>query len=165
LMCELGFDGIEVSCGIGEDNFSMLRGDIPIEAILDEWDIYKRKNPLYRSLMRIFGRKIINPLPFVEAYNLESAKAIKRKVDIPVLLVGGLITPGMMEEIIDNGHADYISLSRALIADPTFPEKIRTGSREPSRCIHCNLCMGYLATRPLHCYHGKRIKKRTTTLQ
>ena len=110
--------------------------------------------------IKIFGRKIINPLPFVEAYNLESAKAIKSKVDIPVFLVGGLINLGTMEEIIENGDADFISLCRALIADSQFPEKIRNGSQEPSRCIHCNLCVGYLTKRPLHCYHGKRIKKK-----
>ena len=160
LMCEMGFDGIEVSCGIGEDNFSMLRGDFPFEAILEDWDIYKRKNPIFRSFMRLFRRKIINPEPFSEAYNLESAKTIKSKVDIPVFLVGGLINPGTMEEIIENGHADFISLCRALIADPQFPEKIRNGSQEPSRCIHCNLCVGYLTKRPLHCYHGKRINKK-----
>ena len=160
LMCEMGFDGIEVSCGIKEDNFSTLRGDVPVEAILDDWDIYKRKNPIYRSFMRHFGRRIVNPPPFSEAYNLESVKAIKANVDIPVFLVGGLINPRTMEEIIENGDADYISLSRALIADPDFPEKIRSGSREPSRCIHCNLCLGYLTKRSLHCYHGKRINKK-----
>ncbi len=158
MISDMGFDGIEVSCGISEDNFSMLRGDFPIEAILDDWDIYKKKNPIYRSFLRFFGRKIVNPLPFVEAYNLESAKAIKNKVDVPVFLVGGLIRPALMEKIIEQEQADYISLSRALIADPKFPEKIRKGSREPSRCLHCNLCVGYLVNRPLHCYHGKRIK-------
>jgi 2,4-dienoyl-CoA reductase-like NADH-dependent reductase (Old Yellow Enzyme family) len=160
VISETGFDGIEVSCGIEEDNFAMLRGDFPVEAFLDEWDVFKKKNPLFRSFMRLFGRKIINPEPFSEAYNLESAKTIKNKVDIPVFLVGGLTNPGSMEEIIERGDADFISLCRALIADPQFPEKIRNGSQEPSRCIHCNLCVGYLTRRPVHCYHGKMIKKR-----
>ncbi|MDD5093504.1 MAG: NADH:flavin oxidoreductase [Dehalococcoidia bacterium] len=160
MMGKMGFDGIEVSCGIDEDNFSTLRGDLPVEAMLDDWDIYRKKNPVYRTLMRLLGRKIVKPLPFVEAYNLESAKAIKGKVDIPVFLVGGLINPGTMEAVIEREDADYISLSRALIVDVGFPEKIRMGSREPSRCIHCNLCIGYVTKRPLRCYHGKRINKK-----
>jgi 2,4-dienoyl-CoA reductase-like NADH-dependent reductase (Old Yellow Enzyme family) len=124
--------------------------------------MYKKKNAIYRWVMRRFGRKIINPTPFSEAYNRESAKAIKREVAVPVFLIGGLTTPRTMEEIIENGNANYISLSRALIADPNFPEKIRNGSREPSRCIHCNLCIGYLTKRPLRCYHGTKIRREGT---
>lgn len=157
LMSEMGFDGIEVSCGIFEDNQSTIRGDLPVEAILDDWDIYKRKSLMYRAFMRHFGRRIVNPKPFSEAYNLEAARAIKKAVDVPVFLVGGMVNPATMERIIGDGDADYISLCRALVADPKFPEKIRDGSREHSRCIHCNLCMAYLTKRTLRCYHGKRI--------
>ena len=37
-----------------------------------------------------------------------------------------------MEKIVNSGDADYIYLSRAFIADPKFPEKIRQGSRKPA---------------------------------
>jgi len=157
MISEMGFDGIEVSCGIFEDNFSSVRGDAPLDTILDDWDIYRRKNPLYRFVMRRFGERIVKPLPFSEAYNLEAAKAIKCAVTIPVFLVGGMVVPATMEQIIERGDVDYISLSRALVADANFPNKIRNGSNEPSRCVHCNLCMGYLTKRPLRCYHGKRM--------
>ena len=160
LMAEMGFDGIEISCGIAEDNLTTSRGDLPVEAILDDWEMYRRRNPVYRAVMRRFGRRIVNPLPFSEAYNLEIARVVKRAVQVPVFLVGGMVNPVTMEKIVADGEADYISLSRALIADPGFPEKIRSGSRELSRCTHCNLCVGYLMTRPLRCYHGKRIPGR-----
>lgn len=155
----VGFDGAEVSCGVAEDNFSTLRGDAPVEAILDEWDIYKKKNPAFRLFMRHFGRRIINPDPFTEAYNRDAAKAVGRALKIPVFLVGGMVNPVTMENIIDAGDAAYISLARALVADPAFPGKIRDGSGAPSRCIHCNLCAIYMANRPLRCYYGKRIKE------
>ncbi|MDA8175049.1 MAG: NADH:flavin oxidoreductase [Nitrospiraceae bacterium] len=156
VIAAMGFDGIEVSCGIFEDNQSTIRGDLPVEAILDEWDMYKRKNPVYRTFMRYLGRKIVKPAPFSQAYNLETAMAIKKAVDIPVSVVGGMTDPSSMERIIAGRAADYISMSRALIADPEFPEKIRTGSKALSKCIHCNLCTAYLATKPLRCYRGKR---------
>ena len=159
MIAKMGFDGIEVSCGIAEDGNAMVRGDFPTEAFLDEWPMYKRKNTLYRFIMKRFGKKIIKPLPFAQAYNRESAKLFKRRVDVPVFVVGGMTEPLEMEEIIEKGEADYISLCRALIADPKFPLKIREGSREPSRCIHCNLCMAYLFTEPLRCYRAKRIRK------
>ncbi len=159
MMGEMGFDGIEVSCGIMEDKFSMLRGNVPIEAILDEWPMYKSKDPLFRFIMKKFGREIIKPPPMIQAYNRESARAIKGKVKVPVFLVGGITDPAGMEEIVETGDADYISLSRALIADPAFPEKIKSGSREPSRCIHCNLCGAYLISRSLKCYYGKMTRE------
>ena len=87
---------------------------------------------------------------------LESAKEIKRKVNIPVFLVGGMIDPDCMEAVIGEGDADYISLSRSLIIDPNFPKKIEDGSREPSKCIHCNLCITCVLTEPLRCHYGKR---------
>jgi 2,4-dienoyl-CoA reductase-like NADH-dependent reductase (Old Yellow Enzyme family) len=159
MMGEMGFDGIEVSCGIMEDGYSLLRGNVPIEAILNEWPMYKSKDPLFRFIMKKFGRKIIKPPPMIQAYNRESARVIKNKVNVPVFLVGGITDPASMEEIIEKGDADYISLCRALIADPAFPEKIRSGSRESSKCIHCNLCGAYMISRPLKCYYGKMISE------
>lgn len=157
-LAELGFDGIEVSCGIGEDGGSTLRGDIPFDVILDEWDIYKEKGFLFRFMMRKFGNKLMKPIPFAQGYNRETARIIKQKVNIPIFVVGGMVDPTFMEEAIQSGEADYISLCRALITDPKFPNKIKKGSREISRCIHCNLCLFYLSTRSVRCYHGKRMQ-------
>ncbi|NQT69893.1 MAG: hypothetical protein HQ552_09955 [Desulfobacteraceae bacterium] len=159
MMAEMGFDGIEVSCGIGEDGMSMFRGDLPVEVFLDEWVMYKNKDPLFRFVMRHFGRRMVKPPPFTQAFNRESARAIKAKVEIPVFLVGGITDPAAMEKIVNSGDADYISLSRALIIDPKFPEKIREGSPKPSGCIHCNLCAAYLVSEPLRCYRGKMIRR------
>ncbi len=161
MMAEMGFDGIEVSCGIGEDGLSTFRGDVPLEVFLDEWEMYKNKNPLFRFVMKRFGRKMIKPPPLTQAFNRESARTIKEAIDIPLFLVGGITDPVAMEQIVKSGDADYISLSRALIADPKFPEKIRQGSRKPAGCIHCNYCAAYLVSEPLRCYRGKRINKRT----
>ena len=160
MMGEMGFDGIEVSCGIGEDGLSQLRGDLPIEAMLREWPMYRSKNFLFRFMMKHFGRKMMNTPPLVEAYNRESARLIKSKVKVPVFLVGGVTDPAAMEEIVKNGDADYISLCRSLIADPGFVERIRSGSKERSRCIHCNLCLAYVISYPLKCYNGKMIDNR-----
>jgi len=155
-MADMGFDGIEVSCGIAEDGFSTIRGDVPIDVILDLWPMYKNKNAIFHLVMRHFGEKLLKPLPFTQAFNREAAKTIKSKVNIPVFLVGGMIDPMVMEEIVEKGEADYISLSRALIIDPKFPDKIQKGSREPSKCLHCNLCITCVIAEPLRCHYGKR---------
>ena len=159
MMADMGFDGLEVSCGTSEDGNSLVRGELHIDVILDEWDIYKKKNALFRFFMRKFGEKIMPPVPFSEGYNLEAARTVKSRVNIPVMAVGGLVRPEQMEAVVENGEADYISLSRPLIADPNFPKKIVEGSREPSRCIHCNLCVFYMPAKSLRCYYGKKLKK------
>ena len=159
MMAEMGFDGIEVSCGIMEDGFATVRGDVPISVFLDEWEMYKKKNPMFRFVMRHFGESLIKPPPLTQAFNRESARAIKDKTNVPIFLVGGITDPATMEEIVESGDADYISLSRALIADHKFPKKIQEGSRALSRCIHCNLCGAYTVSESLRCYHGKMIRR------
>ena len=131
--------------------------DLPLDIFVKEWSIYKNKNSLYKFIMTRFGEKIIKPMPFASAYNVESAREIKRRVNIPVFVVGGITERRTMEDIVNNGSADYISMCRSLMEDPKFPEKIRDGSDEPSRCSHCNLCLAYLYSHPLRCYHGKRL--------
>ena len=102
----------------------------------------------------------INPEGFkpLQAYNRQAAKLLKSKIKVPVMLVGGITEPTVMEEIVKSGDADYISMCRALISEPALPGRIKEGNPEPARCIHCNLCSSYCLTRPLHCYYGKELK-------
>ncbi len=160
MMAETGFDGLEVSCGIFEDGFTSVRGELPIELFLKEWPMYRKMNPLSKFVMKRFGDKIVKPVPLTEAYNREAAREIKAKVEVPVFLVGGVSQPSVMEEIIEKGEADYISLCRPLIADSKFPERIRQGSREPSICIYCNYCGAYMVNEPLRCYRGKELTRK-----
>lgn len=68
--------------------------------------------------------------------------AIRKRVRIPVMVVGRINTPELAEQILDDGLADYICLSRALIADPYFPAKARSGHTETiAPCIACNECI------------------------
>jgi len=156
MMDKMGFDAIEVSCGIMESGLTMARGEIPFDVYLNEWKIYKNNPPLFKFIVKHLGKKFVKSPPLVHAYNQESARAIKNMVKAPVFLTGGIFDPIKMKRIITNKEADYISLSRALIAGPEFPEKIRKGNYELSRCIHCNLCIGYSFSKPLYCYRGKR---------
>lgn len=158
MMADMGFDGIEVSCGIGEDGSSTIRGDFHVDVALEKLPMYKKQNVLFKFVMRHFGEKIVKPVPFTQSYNREAAREIKRKVNIPIFLVGGMTDPSIMEDVIEKEDADYISLSRALINNPNFPSKIREGSKEPSKCLHCNLCVFNLLAAPLRCYYGNKDK-------
>jgi 2,4-dienoyl-CoA reductase-like NADH-dependent reductase (Old Yellow Enzyme family)/thioredoxin reductase len=74
--------------------------------------------------------------------NVELAAAIKRKVGIPVGVAGRINGPDVAAEILNGGQADFISLGRALLADPEFPKKTMEGRQNEIRqCIACMECM------------------------
>ncbi len=69
-------------------------------------------------------------------------EAMRRRLGVPVMTVGRINTPALAEEILARGQADFICLSRALIADPYFPAKARAGRAETiAPCIACNECI------------------------
>ncbi len=158
MVSETGFDGIEVSCGIFEDGMSTLRGNFPVDILIEDFHSFDKK-PVLRFLMRHFGRKLIKVPDFTIGYNREAARLIKEKVKVPVFTVGGMHDPEVMIDTIQKGDADYISLCRPLIIDPAFPSKIKEGNLSQSKCLHCNHCIFYIMKAPLKCYYGKRINK------
>ena len=80
----------------------------------------------------------------------EYSLAFKRRLTVPIMAVGRINTPELAEEILATGRADLICLSRALLADPYFPDKARSGRLDRIvPCIACNEC---IAT--IHRHHG-----------
>jgi len=77
-----------------------------------------------------------------EAYFLPGTKALKGRTDTPIMLVGGLRSIDRIEEILDEGSADFISLSRPLIRQPNLPNLWLTGEGpDKAECISCNACL------------------------
>lgn len=71
----------------------------------------------------------------------ESA-AMRKRLQIPVMTVGRIKTPELAEEILAQGQADFVCMSRALIADPALPRKAREGAVDTIvPCIACNECI------------------------
>ena len=76
-----------------------------------------------------------------EAYFRPWCREIKGLVDVPIMMVGGLRTFELMEEIIKSGDADFISLSRPLIREPGIINEWKSGNRRRPACISCNQCL------------------------
>jgi 2,4-dienoyl-CoA reductase-like NADH-dependent reductase (Old Yellow Enzyme family) len=88
-----------------------------------------------------------------EAYFRAWCQAVKKKVDIPVMMVGGLRSPDLMEEIIQQGEADFISLCRPLIREPGIIREWERGHLRKSACISCNKCYETIEEgKPLACF-------------
>lgn len=91
-----------------------------------------------------YGCVISHPSMFSpHGMNVKYAKAIKPHVKMPVVTVGSISDPEMMEEIISSGAADIVACGRSLIADPYLPDKARKGLTEEIRpCMRCFQCLG-----------------------
>lgn len=80
--------------------------------------------------------------PNEEAYFRTAGKVFKKNLNIPVILVGGMRSKAVMEDVLLKGEADLISLSRPLIREFDLPNKLREG-KEVADCISCNGCMEF----------------------
>ena len=78
--------------------------------------------------------------PEQEVYYRKAARLYKQKVTIPLILVGGIRSYKVAEELVQNGTADYISLSRPLICEPWLVKRWREGDRRKAECVSDNAC-------------------------
>jgi len=68
------------------------------------------------------------------------SRGIKEVVQVPVGIVGRINDPVLAEKILAEGKADFVSMGRALIADPELPIKAFEGRLDEIRpCTACNL--------------------------
>ena len=87
----------------------------------------------YGSVTRIFPRG--------EGTMSADAAMIQKEVTIPVMCPN-FQDPGKGAEAIANGSVALVALSRALLADPLWTEKVREGKPEKiQRCIRCYQCL------------------------
>ncbi len=67
------------------------------------------------------------------------AAGIKAAVALPVFAQGSIVDPEMAAELLAEGKADAVEMTRALIADPELPQKWREGRIDDIRpCLLAN---------------------------
>jgi 2,4-dienoyl-CoA reductase-like NADH-dependent reductase (Old Yellow Enzyme family) len=79
-----------------------------------------------------------------EAYWREAAKVFKEKLHVPLILVGGVRSFQLAEQLVDQGYADYISMSRPFIREPDLVNRWVSGDLGKATCLSDNLCRGPL---------------------
>ena len=75
-----------------------------------------------------------------EAYFQNEARALKAKLKVPLMLVGGIRSLPVAERLIRQGVADYLCLSRPLIREPNLISRWQSGDRKKAACVSDNLC-------------------------
>lgn len=78
--------------------------------------------------------------PDEEAYFRPLVQQAGKVTTLPIALVGGLRTRGVMEAVLSSGDAEFVSLCRPLISEPDFPNQLKSRGKEKSRCISSNNC-------------------------
>lgn len=135
--------GFERQAG-GRDSYDMARiAPMLVEAGIDAFHVSG-------GVSDVLVSQIVCGSEFPNGYNVPEAEAIKRVVDVPVMVVGRIHDPEYAEEILQEERADMIVLARPLLVDPQLPNKVAAGRLdEIRRCISCQNCIDSMLLWPL----------------
>jgi len=117
LLEQAGVDGIEVS---GGSTFSAVRSTS--------------------------ATKGVPKRPEDEVYYRAEVRRHKARLKVPLLLVGGIRSYAVAEELVRSGEADFIALCRPLISEPGLVARWKAGDRRRSRCVSDNACRATVGT-------------------
>ncbi|MBT3225564.1 MAG: NADH:flavin oxidoreductase [Deltaproteobacteria bacterium] len=99
--------------------------------------------------------------PENEAYMLEAAKAIRSAVSIPLCLVGGMRSIPVIENILNEGIVDMVSLCRPFIREPELVKRLKKGEKAEVDCISCWGCINPDKEGKNHVFCRQLHKKKT----
>jgi 2,4-dienoyl-CoA reductase-like NADH-dependent reductase (Old Yellow Enzyme family)/thioredoxin reductase len=113
------------------------------------------------------SRYCIQPPSFPRRCLEPYARPLKQAVTIPTIIAGRIITPQDAEGVLEANSADFISLGRALIADPHWCVKAFGEAAAPiRRCISCNVCFERLTLeRDVACVQNPMVGTEFESLQ
>ncbi len=152
-LVELGINAVELSCGTFFTTHT-IRGDIPIDDFANS--VVKIGLPKWMKFLAKFNlKKLASKCGFEEGYNLAAAKIIKPVLgEVPLILVGGMRRLSHMEEVLEKKYADFISISRPLIREPSLIRQFKEGKSDEASCVSCNNCFAAIVNElPLRCYN------------
>ncbi|WP_240653112.1 FAD-dependent oxidoreductase [Sphingomonas crocodyli] len=91
-------------------------------------------------------------IPHEPGAHLESAKAIKETLRIPVI-ASGRLEMDVADKVLARGGFDFLAMGRKLLADPELPNKLAEGRIGDVRpCIYCYTCVSNIYIRvPVRC--------------
>ena len=95
-----------------------------------------------------------------EAYYAEWAREVKKVVNVPVILVGGMRSFDIMERLVQENYTDAISMCRPFIREPGIVHRWQTEDLGPAKCISCNLCLERVrGGQPVECVQETKLSQ------
>ena len=116
---------------------------------------FKNYSRFKKSLFKIVVPLLIKKYKPIHNYNVKSAERIKKNVNIPVIVVGGIRRLEDIESIIENTEIDFVSMCRPFIIEPNIVNKFQERQFVESKCNDCGYCLFDVASKKLKCYFGK----------
>jgi 2,4-dienoyl-CoA reductase-like NADH-dependent reductase (Old Yellow Enzyme family) len=96
-------------------------------------------------------------LPEEGVFFLPQAKEFRERVNIPIILTGGIRAVEMIERLLFEEKIDYVAMSRPFIREPHLVRRWKSGDRSPSSCRTCGRCMlKAFRGHKVQCYRRKK---------
>ena len=160
----LGIDFLHVTSGFGFINPKGNPGPFPFEEVRLFCNMTRHlsfKAAARATLLNVIPAAVLRPLcnigwRYEEGSNLPYAETFRREIGLPVIANGGFQNQAVIESALADGKCDFVSMARALIANPDLVKQFGAGRKPDRPCTHCNRCAGRTATSPLGCYEPER---------
>lgn len=109
--------------------------------------------------VRLFGRFVIPTVPFKEAYFLEDALMFRKKLNLPLVYVGGLTSREKIDEVLSHDF-EFVSMARALLTEPGFVNRMKIEENARCDCGHSNYCIARMYSVEMACHkHMDKLPK------
>jgi len=119
-----------------------------------------------RVNFKVSGNKsfpnVVITSPEEENYFLPYVKDLKSIIkNCSLILMGGIKNPLSAEKFLQEGIADFVSISRPLIYEPDLPNRWKNGDISPALCTSCTACLGSGLRGPVHCIVKRKLERKS----
>lgn len=126
-LADYGYDALVPVNGTVVWDMSIVRGEFPNRAWREEafGDAYVETfgGRLRRGLVELGNRAESLVFGFEPAWNADLARDVRRVVDVPVLLEGGIRERGRMDRLLGDA-CDMVGMARPFYAEPRLPARL-----------------------------------------
>ncbi len=141
LESDRALDALQLTSGSSLTNpMYLFRGDVPLREFADAMP------PLLGLGIRMSGKRFFRHYPFEEAYMLPMARRFRERLEMPLMLLGGINKRETLDLAMAEGF-EYVAMARALLREPDLLDRMQEGTAEEGVCIHCNRCMPTIYSR------------------
>ncbi|WP_293782438.1 FAD-dependent oxidoreductase [uncultured Aeromicrobium sp.] len=107
--------------------------------------------------------KVIPTMGSPGAPHLEFTGEIRRALNVPVMHAARIADVATARYAVAEGLVDLVGMTRALIADPHLPRKVRAGREDDIRpCVGASMCIdGIYASGAAYCIHNASTGRET----
>ena len=153
--------GIQEACGEDFPVLVKINCDSKTDDEAYEHDLVymlSRTKKLKIALVELSGVAFLDEPRDKHVYYFERISRLRRVVEQPMSLVGGVRSLEDIEKVLTDG-IDMVSMSRAFVCEPDIIKKLKNG--EKSQCLSCNRCFVIAHLHPgMRCVRQRKLLKK-----